>query len=91
MKKRFNIHTPDINKREELLHRIERVTELPLLILSFVMIPLLIGPMLWKLSPTDEAIFVTLDTFIWALFAIDLAIKLIVAPTRLTYLKRHWL
>jgi voltage-gated potassium channel len=91
MKKKFNIHTPDIIKREELLHRIERVTELPLLILSFMMIPLLIGPLLWKLSPSDEAVFVTLDTFIWALFAIDLVIKIVVAPHRLTYLKRHWL
>ena len=91
MKKLMSVHVPDTSKREDILHRIERLTELPLLILSFVMIPLLIGPLLWKLSPSDEAVFITLDTFIWALFAIDLAFKLAMAPHRLPYLKRHWL
>jgi voltage-gated potassium channel len=91
MKKLLNIHPPDTAQREALLHRIERLTELPLLILSFIMIPLLIGPLLWKLSPPEESVFLAVDWFIWALFAIDLAIKLVVAPHRLTYLKRHWL
>ena len=81
----------NIARREALLHRIERLTELPLLILAFVMIPLLVGPLLWELSSKEEAIFLTLDWFIWAIFAIDLVIKLIVSPNRLAYLKRHWL
>ena len=91
MRKMFTNRTPDIHRREELLHKIERLTELPLLILSFIMIPLLVGPIFWELSSSEETIFLTLDTFIWAIFAIDLAIKFIVAPQRLPYLKRHWL
>lgn len=91
MKKLPGIHTPDTAHREALLHRIERLTELPLLILSFVMIPLLVGPLLWKLSPSEEAVFLTLDWFIWAIFVIDMVIKLVLAPHRLAYLKRHWL
>jgi voltage-gated potassium channel len=91
MKKMPNIHAPDIAQREALLHRIERLTELPLLVLAFMMIPLLVGTLWWELSPSEEAIFLTLDWFIWAVFAIDLAIKLIVAPHRLAYLKGHWL
>ena len=91
MKKLTGIHTPDTAHREALLHRIERLTELPLLILAFVMIPLLIGPLFWELSPSEESVFLTLDWFIWAIFAIDLAIKLVVAPHRLAYLKGHWL
>jgi voltage-gated potassium channel len=43
------------------------------------------------LPPSEEAVFLTLDWFIWAIFAIDLAIKLVIAPHRLPYLKRHWL
>jgi len=77
--------------REELLHRVERITEMPLLILAFVMIPLLIGPMLWEMSPQEEATFITLDYFLWAIFAIDLIIKLAISPHRLNYLRRHWL
>jgi len=52
MNKLRYIHTPDIAQREALLHRIERLTELPLLILAFIMIPLLVGPLLWKLPPS---------------------------------------
>ena len=77
--------------REELLHRIERITEMPLLILAFAMIPLLIGPMLWELSPQEESTFIILDYFVWAIFAIDLIIKLAISPRRLNYLRRHWL
>lgn len=77
--------------REELLHRVERITEMPLLILSFVMIPLLIGPMVWEMSPKEEATFIILDYFIWAIFAIDLIIKFMISPHRLNYLRRHWL
>jgi voltage-gated potassium channel len=91
MKKLPRVHAPDVSQREALLHRIERLTELPLLVLAFAMIPLLVGPFLWELSPEEEAIFVALDTFIWALFAIDLIVKVVVTPHRLAYLRRHWL
>ena len=91
MKKLVKIHRPDTSQREALLLRIERITEAPLLVLSFVMIPLLVGPFLWDLSPPEETLFLTLDSFIWALFAVDLVVKTAVAPYRLAYLRRHWL
>ncbi|MFC1901457.1 potassium channel family protein [Chloroflexota bacterium] len=83
--------TADTSHREELLLRLERYTEMPLLILAFVMIPLLIGPLLWELSPQEESTFIMLDYFLWAIFAIDLIIKLAISPHRLNYLRRHWL
>jgi voltage-gated potassium channel len=55
------------------------------------MIPLLIGPFLWELSPQEETLFLTLDSFIWALFAVDLIVKTAITPHRLPYLRRHWL
>ena len=81
----------DVQAREAMLLRIERLTELPLLLLSFAMIPLLLGPIMWELSDYDETLFFTLDVFIWALFAVDLLVKLAVAPNRLAYARRHWL
>ncbi len=77
--------------RDALLHRLERLTELPLLVLSFVMLPLLVGPFLWELSAEEEATFFALDTFIWAIFAADLALKVMVAPDRLAYLRASWI
>lgn len=91
MKRMPGIHVPDASHREALLHRVERITELPLLILAFAMIPLLVGPFLWSLSPPEEAIFIALDMFIWAVFAVDLGVKVTIAPHRLAYLRRHWL
>jgi len=91
MKKLPSLHIPDVPRREELLHHIERITELPLLVLAFAMIPLLIGPLLWDLSPGEEATFIAFDMLVWALFAVDLGIKVVVAPQRLAYLRRHWL
>jgi voltage-gated potassium channel len=81
----------DVKRREDLLDRVERMTELPLLALAFVMIPLLLGPFLWELSPGEEAAFLALDSFIWIVFAVDLAAKTIISPHRKAFLKKHWL
>ena len=81
----------DISRREVMLYKIERMTELPLLILAAVMVPLLTAPFFWDLSPSAAALTFALDTFIWALFAADLAIKIAIAPQRVEYIKQHWL
>lgn len=82
---------PDKDRREEILARIEKLSELPLVILSFVIIPLLVGPLLWDLTPETEDVLFALDIFIWAVFAVDLGARLVVAPHRIAYLRGHWL
>lgn len=37
--------------RAELLARLEHLTELPLMLLAFLMVPLVLWPLLWHLSP----------------------------------------
>lgn len=91
MRKQAEKKKADTERREALLHRVERITELPLLVLAFLMIPLLIGPMLWELTPGEQTIYFVLDYSIWGLFAIDLIIKTAISPHRLAYLRRHWL
>ncbi|NQW22674.1 MAG: ion transporter [SAR202 cluster bacterium] len=81
----------DQAQREEVLQRLERLTELPLLVLAFVMIPLLVGPFVWDLSAREEAAFAAVDIFIWAVFAVDLGLKVAIAPHSKEYLRRHWL
>ena len=80
-----------IERREVMLDKIERATELPMMVLAFVMIPLLVAPLFWDLSSRAEAVVLALDGFIWALFATDLAIKVAIAPQRLKYVRQHWL
>ncbi len=91
MTRNFRFYIMDVEARESMLLRLERLTELPLLLLSFIMIPLLLGPMLWDLSPTEDLVFSTLDKFIWAVFAIDLAVKLAISTDRFRFVKRNWL
>ena len=56
------MHGPDQDdptgsaRREALLDRVERATELPLMILSFALLPLLAAPLLWELRPTSQAV-----------------------------------
>ena len=74
-----------------MLDKIERATELPMMVMAFVMIPLLAAPLFWDLSSRAEAVVLALDAFIWALFATDLAIRVAIAPQRLKYVRQHWL
>ncbi len=89
----FRFRHMDTEFREEALDRLDRMTELPLLLLSFIMIPVLLGPLLWEdsFSTAERALFQTLDIFIWAVFAADFFLKFAVTPAKLNYLKGHWL
>ena len=89
----FRFRHMDTQVREAMLLRLDRMTELPLLLLSFIMIPVLLGPLLWEdsFSTAERALFQTLDIFIWAIFAADFFLKFAVTPEKLQYLRGHWL
>ena len=81
----------ETQRREALVRRVERVTEIPLLLLGFGMVPLLVASFLWDLSPSGERLVFMLDAVIWGIFTADLAVKTAIAPSRRGYLRRHWL
>ncbi|MCL0099747.1 potassium channel family protein, partial [Dehalococcoidia bacterium] len=74
-----------------LLGKVERITEIPLMILSLLMIPLLLGPFLWDMLEHEERLFFIGDILIWVLFAVDMVIKTALSTDRVNYLKTHWL
>lgn len=77
------------DERERLIKRISSITESPLIILAFAMIPLLLGPYIWDLSQDELNTFNRLDQIIWALFLINLIVKVLIAPRRLSFLKSN--
>ena len=83
----------DVSARKAMLDRLDSLTELPLLLLAFIMVPVLLGPLLWEdsFSTAEKALFRTLDIFIWAVFAADFFLKLAITPAKWDYLRRHWL
>jgi voltage-gated potassium channel len=78
-------------EREELLDRIERLTEVPLTALAVLLVPALLVPALWSVDPAVDAALDSLTWVVWGVFAADLVAKLVVAPDRVGYLRRHWL
>jgi len=76
--------------RQELLDRVERLTDIPLLILALAMVPLLLGPLLLELPSEVDQTFTALDWSIWAVFAADLMFKTYLAQSKLRYLRTHW-
>ena len=74
---------------EDRLKQIERATEVPLLVLALVMVPLLLGPVVFNLRADVEDVFLAMDWLIWAGFAADFGVKLAVAPRRLEYVQTH--
>src|SRR4028119_1712493 len=74
-------------QRRELLEQLEDWLETPMLVLGFVWLALLVVEFIWGLSRLLEM----LGTLIWIIFILDFSVKFILAPHKLTYLKRNWL
>jgi voltage-gated potassium channel len=76
-----------VNERYKLLHTIEDFLEGPMIFLGFTWLILLVVELVWGLPTTLEYLSLT----IWVIFIIDFAIKLLLAPAKLTFMKKNWL
>ena len=75
--------------RETRLRRFERKTSLPLLVLSAVFIVLVVLPFAVDLSSSMEVLLDRVALVIWAVFAVEFAARLYLAPDKLTFLRRN--
>jgi voltage-gated potassium channel len=78
-------------KRSALFERVERATEVPMLLLSLVFLIAVGAPEVLELS---ESWLVTLDGItwvVWGAFAFELVVKVYLAPDRRGYLIAHWM
>jgi hypothetical protein len=57
--------------------------------LSIAVIPLLVIPLAWELSPSAETTFLTFDWFIWAAFAVEYGIRLYLSPSKWAFVKSN--
>ena len=78
-------------RSDELLEGWERRTNVPLLILAGVMLPLIVLPLLTPLSEHVEQLFSYAEWGIWAVFAVDLVARLWLAENRKLFLRRNWI
>lgn len=82
---------PSAARRAEWLERLERWTDRPLTVLALLLIPLLLAPHVFDFTSETVNTLLVAEYIIWGLFAADLVAKLIVAPSRVAYIRRHWL
>ena len=74
---------------QDALDRFERQTALPMMILALAIIPLLVLPLVFELSPAVESTFVALDWFIWVAFVLEYGIRLYLAPSKRYFVSHH--
>lgn len=74
-------------ERYKLLHSVQRLMEIPMILLAFVWLILLVVELIWGLKPYLEYASLT----IWIIFIFDLLLRFILAPRKLSFLKRNWL
>jgi voltage-gated potassium channel len=74
-------------ERGELLHRVEKWIEMPMVMLGFVWLALLVLELTRGLNPALE----TAGTAIWIVFILDFALRFALAPRKVNYLQSNWL
>ncbi|MEW6421683.1 MAG: ion transporter [Deinococcota bacterium] len=82
---------PDVHRlhreRTELLRHLDRLTDTPMTLLSFVWVALLIVDLTRGLSSGLQL----LSNVIWGLFVLDFLLSFTVAPNKAAYLRSNWL
>ncbi|GEM49855.1 potassium channel family protein [Deinococcus cellulosilyticus] len=71
-------------------HRLERFTEVPMLVLAIVYLLLEIFPQVISVSTEVLRLVEGVEWFIWALFALELISKFYLYPNKLRFLTTHW-
>lgn len=69
--------------------RFTRMTDVPLMVLSLLWLPVLVVPMVATLSPDLAETFDAIDYFVWAVFVVEYLAKLYLVPTRLKFIRTH--
>jgi voltage-gated potassium channel len=80
----------DLERRRRLYDRVDRATQLPMLVLAVLMIPLIIIPFVVNLSDAGDGAFIAANWVVWAAFAAELVTKTYLSPNRRRYLITHW-
>ncbi len=76
--------------REALRERFNESAAIPLLLLAVALIPILLLPVIIDLPPSIDATLAAIGWFIWAAFAVELAVNVYLTEHRTRYLLTHW-
>jgi voltage-gated potassium channel len=74
-------------ERYALLQTLEDALETPMVVLAFVWLTLLVAELVWG----ELRLFAVIGSVIWIVFIVDFVVKLVLAPRKLSYVRRNWL
>jgi voltage-gated potassium channel len=74
-------------QRLQILRRLDRWFEMPMVVLGFVWLVLLVIELVWG----ESNLLGTVGTVIWILFVVDFGVRLALAPNRIGFLRGNWL
>ncbi|MBW3669604.1 MAG: hypothetical protein KY443_10380 [Actinobacteria bacterium] len=80
----------DVERRQAALERFERAVEVPLLVAALAMVPLLVVPLLVDMPAAADATVVAVEWAIWALFAFEYVVRLVLTTRRWGFVRREW-
>ena len=76
-------------ERQKKFEIIEKITKIPMLILALSMIPVLLIPMIFEISPSIASLLLIADIIIWVAFALEYVVKFSLAPDRINYFRNN--
>jgi voltage-gated potassium channel len=83
------VEATPLQNRQEAFDRFSRLVDGPMMVLALAMIPLLLVPLVMRLSPEVEQAFLMADYVIWAAFVIEYGVKLYLSPKRGQFVRRN--
>lgn len=75
----------ETGERWDVLHDLEDWVETPMIVLSFIWLLLVVAELIW----TTSGIFELLGTIIWIIFIAEFALRFVLAPDKLRFLKQN--
>ncbi|MCE5197844.1 MAG: potassium channel family protein [Armatimonadota bacterium] len=78
-------------ERSELLVNLQGWIDLPMVILSFVMLVLFIAELTMQLSPDARRTISLIQWIIWVMFVVEYAIEMALADDKIRFVKQNWL
>lgn len=72
----------DATRKQERYERFTDLVEIPMLVLSVLLVPVIVMPAAEDLSPWSESMLVGLGLVIWVAFALEYAVLLYLSPNR---------
>lgn len=75
----------ETGERWKVLHQLEEWAETPMIVLSFFWLLLVVAELVW----TTSGIFELLGIIIWIIFICEFALRFVLAPDKLHFLKRN--